>query len=318
MAATPPQPSPWTTRDHTPPQASWSSPNASWQSTEPSVEHARFLPDQAAEPSWYAENTAPVVALPSWSTAAPQPVDQHQSWSGVQHSGWPTTEQEQPLPPAADPPSWSGGRHSWPTTEPEQSWSTAPEPSWPVGDQQPTWSAPEQPPSRPAATQQSSWSAVDEQQSSWSTDATSTFGLPGLPTAGAQPAAAYPALDATVVNGYPPISVQPDDSTAAQPAFSAPAPVPYVTGPPPYMVNTQAPHPAVRQGGNKYSRATFSLAFLALFPPFTLFAGTAAIICAVVAGRRGERRAKLALTLALIGTALGIAFGVLRLIMMPL
>ncbi len=98
-------------------------------------------------------------------------------------------------------------------------------------------------------------------------------------------------MNATVVGGIPAYPQQPPD-----------------LNPPPYMMGG---HAAVRSAGNKFSRAAFGLAVLALLILPIVF-GPLAVGSAVIALRKGERRGRLALILAIAGMVLGFAFGVIR------
>ncbi|MBM2617150.1 hypothetical protein JIG36_16475 [Actinoplanes sp. LDG1-06] len=256
--AAPPAPS-WSTQP-TAPQSSWSSPNASWQAAEPSVEHARFT-DPMGEPSWSAAQDPAV--------AAPQ-----SAWSGGQQ--WPTG-QHQPSQP-----SWATDATST-FNRPEAEFQPyAPTPAmdatvvngYPAYTQQPT----------PEYTQQQAPTYAEQHASSYAQQQAPTYAVP-------------PSPDATAVQGFPPVPPAP---------YTPPAPQ-YGSAPPPYMVNPHAPATAKGGKGDIYSHSAFGLAVMAvLFMPGIF--GAAAVGSAVVALIRRERRAKLALILSLAGTALGVAF----------
>ncbi|MBL7261887.1 DUF4190 domain-containing protein [Paractinoplanes lichenicola] len=273
----------------------------------------------AVQPNGWCGNCGYQAAPPP---AAPQSPAPDASWPPPQPPAWPAPDAAPPQPnqwttpqhSAPEQPSWSSPNASWQSTEPsvEHARFTDPmsEPSWAAAAQAQGWQA-----GAPQATWQTSdgqdWQSQQtqsqpqqhqQQQPTWATDATATFSVPAQPMAATPPVQPYqppaPAMDATVVNGYPAYQQPPPQAQYAPP--------PYSTEPPPYVISNQPSRAAAPRSGNPFSIAAFVLAAVSVLA-FPIFAGPAAVILGVVGLYRKERLAKLAVVLGVIGPVAGVA-----------
>ena len=280
-----------------PPSAATAPPAAAWPPPEP-----------AATPplSW-----PPVPAAPGVAETSPQP------W----HTAGGRDRESWPAPAAPGSPAWqertSPAPPAWPTepTATEQAWASAPAThqggqAWPSAPAQP-WATPGATPP-PAPAWATDATMAGPQQAWASPDAGPINQAPGgsSPYATAEaPAVGFPAAPGGT--GYP----APGVLSTAGPVFAPgtgpgfPPAAPYGS-PPPYLVGGQFPAAPAERVGSGFSIAAFVLAAIAVLVLPVVF-GLLAIIFGAVAMRRGEPRGRLALILAVAGTVVGFALGVL-------